>query len=260
MLPSRDEIAAAVTAGTAAVSHGGEAETRFPLKQTLPEPTRDAIGLFPSIARNYERWAAILSMGQDAYWRREMVARLPAPRGGAVLDIAAGTGLITRELQRRGHQVVALDLNPEMLAGAIASRASAVQGVGQTLPFADGSFEGATFGYLLRYVPDPLETLREVARVVRPGGVVGMVEFGRPRGIAGPLWVLYTRLVLPASGLIAGLGWTRVGRFLGPNIDAFHRRHPEAALVAMWEAAGFEAVRVARRSLGGGLLMWGRRR
>lgn len=227
--------------------------------QPSVSPTQDALDLFPGIAADYERWAAILSMWQDTRWRREMVGRLPKPRGGAVLDLASGTGLIVRELERRGHRVVAVDLNREMLRASDGASAPAVQAAAQSLPFASAAFEGVTFGYLLRYVPDPQEALREIARVIQPGGFAGMVEFGRPRGLAGLLWVLYTRLVLPASGAVAGAGWTRVGRFLGPNIDAFHRRYPEDALVAMWEAAGFRDVVLARRSLGGGLLMWGRR-
>jgi demethylmenaquinone methyltransferase/2-methoxy-6-polyprenyl-1,4-benzoquinol methylase len=102
--------------------------------------------------------------------------------------------------------------------------------------------------------------MNEIARVLRPGGTVGMVEFGRPRGLWRPLWWSYTRLVLPVAGSFAGEGWYRVGRFLGPSIDDFTDRHPPERLVGIWEAAGLEGVEVVRLSLGGGLVMWGRRR
>jgi len=218
---------------------------------------RDALDLFAPIAANYERWAAVLSLGQDPRWRAEMVSRLDVPTGSRVLDVAAGSGLITRLLQARGHDVVSLDLSAPMLASAQDRGASAVLATAERLPFPDATFDGLTFGYLLRYTPDPAATLRELARVVRPGGSIGMVEFGRPRGVWGPLWWLYTRVGLPAAGAVAGPGWQRVGSYLGPSIDAFHRRYSsDAALVALWQSAGLREVRIARRSLGGGLLMW----
>src|SRR3990167_1212886 len=77
--------------------------------------TRAALGLFPPIAANYERWSALLSLGQDPRWRAEMVSRLELPPGARVLDVAAGTGLISRLLQAHGHEVVSLDLSAEML-------------------------------------------------------------------------------------------------------------------------------------------------
>lgn len=87
-----------------------------------------------------------------------------------------------------------------------------------------------------------------------------MVEFGRPTGIWGPLWRLYTRLVLPAAGLVIGSGWHQVGRFLGGSIDEFARRWPLADLAAAWEEAGLTDVEWRKMSLGGGVVMWGRKR
>ena len=215
--------------------------------------------LFAPIAPTYERWSGLLSLGQDPRWRAEMVAHLELPPRALVLDVAAGTGLITRLLQARGHAVVSLDLSREMLSRARRRGATAVLATAEALPFPGNAFDGLSFGYLLRYVTDPLTTMRELARVLRPGGVIGMVEFGRPRGIWGPPWWLYTRAGLPAAGLVAGSGWSRVGAFLGPSIDAFDRSFPSDALVALWESAGLADVRLMRRSLGGGLIMWGRR-
>ena len=226
------------------------------IETSLDDTARE---LFAPIAPNYDRWSALLSLGQDPRWRRALVERLELPPGARVLDVAAGTGLITRLLEARGHEVVALDLSAEMLTGARRRGATTVLATAEALPFADATFDGLTFGYLLRYVSDPLLTMRELARVVRPGGAIGMVEFGRPRGVWGPPWWFYTRAGLPAAGLLAGRGWTRVGRFLGPSIDRFHRRFPGDAIAALWEAAGLTDVCVARPSLGGGLIVWARR-
>lgn len=216
--------------------------------------------LFTPIAPNYDRWSAVLSLGQDPRWRAQMVAGLDLPPTSRVLDVAAGTGLITRLLQARGDEVVSLDLNSEMLRRARLASAKAVQGAAEALPFPDDSFDGLTFGYLLRYVADPLEVMTELTRVVRRGGLIGMVEFGRPSGLWRRPWWFYTRVGLPIAGVLAGPGWPRVGAFLGQSIDAFHERFPEDRLVELWNAAGLTDVRTAAPSLGGGLLMWGLRR
>jgi demethylmenaquinone methyltransferase / 2-methoxy-6-polyprenyl-1,4-benzoquinol methylase len=134
-----------------------------------------------------------------------------------------------------------------------------LEGDARSLPFADGQFDALTFTYLLRYVDDPLATLRGLARVVRPGGTIGMLEFGLPRGLWGPLWELYVRVGLPAAGRLISPGWHEVGRFLGPSIRDFWREWPEERLVAAWRDAGLAEVETQRMSLGGGIVVWGRR-
>ena len=186
-----------------------------------------------------------------------MVARLALPSGSRVLDVACGTGSITRELARHGHDVISLDQSPEMIGRAAARGATAVLASGDRLPFGAGAFDGVTLGYLLRYVDDVRTAVEELCRVVRPGGRIGIVEFGRPPGLWRPLWHLYTRLVLPVVGRIIGSGWHEVGRFLGPSIDEFVDRCPPGRLVEVWRSAGLTDVRYERMSLGGGLLMWG---
>jgi demethylmenaquinone methyltransferase/2-methoxy-6-polyprenyl-1,4-benzoquinol methylase len=188
-----------------------------------------------------------------------MVSAIGIGPDKSVLDIAAGTGSITRLLQDQGASVVSLDQSRHMLSGAVARGATGVVATAESLPFPDSRFDAVTFGYLLRYVTDVGGCMSELIRVVRPGGRVGMVEFGRPGGLwRGPWWA-YTRLVLPLAGLLAGEGWYRVGRFLGPSIDDFADRHPPHGLAALWEDAGLVDVGYARLSLGGGLVMWGRR-
>ena len=198
-------------------------------------------------------------MGQDPRWRRHMVSAIGVGPGEAVLDIAAGTGSITRLLQDQGASVISLDQSVHMLGPAVGRGATGVVATAESLPFPDAGFDAVTFGYLLRYVTDVGECMSEVIRVVRPGGRVGMVEFGRPSGLWRGLWWAYTRLVLPIAGLLAGEGWYRVGRFLGSSIDDFADRHPPPRLAALWEDAGLVEVGFARLSLGGGLVMWGRR-
>jgi demethylmenaquinone methyltransferase/2-methoxy-6-polyprenyl-1,4-benzoquinol methylase len=143
--------------------------------------------------------------------------------------------------------------------GRLAGRAELVEGTADSLPFPDASFDHLTFTYLLRYVDDPAATMRELARVVRPGGTIAMLEFGVPRGVWRPLWDLYCAVGLPLGGRVVSRAWADVGRFLGPSIRSFHARYPEPALLGLWRDAGVEAPSLRRLSLGGGVVVWGRR-
>ena len=215
------------------------------------------MGLFRPIARNYERWAAILSLGQDGRWRRRLVSSLDMPPGSLVLDVAAGTGSITRALQARGDRVISLDQSREMLGQLEAPGSLRLLATAERLPIDDRALDGLTAGYLMRYVDDLPAAMTELARVVRPGGRIAMLEFGRPAGIWGPMWWIYTRTILPLAGSLVGNGWGRVGRFLGPSIDDFWTRNSLKGLVGIWEAAGIGKVGFERMSLGGGLVIWG---
>ena len=142
----------------------------------------DARELFAPLGPTYDRVGATLSLGQDPRWRRFLVGRLPVD-GGEVLDVATGTGLVAAELLRRGFRVTGLDQSPEMLDVArrrFGNRVALVEASAEALPFADETFNHLTFTYLLRYVENPGATLAELARVVRPGGVIASLEFGVP--------------------------------------------------------------------------------
>lgn len=224
--------------------------------------TAHARELFAALGSTYDRVGALLSLGQDPRWRRFLVSRLPAG-GGSVLDVATGTGLVAAELLERGYDVTGLDHSAEMLAVArdrFGGRVPLVEASADALPFPDASFDHLTFTYLLRYVDDPGATLAELARVVRPGGVIASLEFGVPRGLARPPWELYVRVVLPLAGTVLRGGWDEVGSFLGGSIRDHWEAYPPGRQRALWDAAGIGNVRMRRMSLGGGVVTWGTRR
>jgi demethylmenaquinone methyltransferase/2-methoxy-6-polyprenyl-1,4-benzoquinol methylase len=219
--------------------------------------------LFAPLGPTYDRYAAALSFGQDPRWRRFLDSQVDAGSSDTVLDVATGTGAVARELLRqKGCAVVGLDQSPELLVEArrrLPENVELVEGTAEELPFPDASFDALTFTYLLRYVSDPAATLRELARVVRPGGTIAGLEFAVPHGVWRPLWELYVRVGLPLAGRVLSSGWAEVGDFLGPSIRDFYGRWPEPRLLELWQAAGIAESRSQRLSLGGGIVTWGRR-
>jgi demethylmenaquinone methyltransferase/2-methoxy-6-polyprenyl-1,4-benzoquinol methylase len=229
-----------------------------------------AKALFAPLGRHYDRVAAVLSFGQDPRWRRALVAAVDARPEERVLDVASGTGLVARELVRRyGCTVLALDQSPQMLAQArarlaadaeLAAHVTLLEGEAERLPFATGEFDHLTFTYLLRYVEDPAATLRELARVVRPGGRIASLEFAvPPNPLWRAAWRLYTHVGLPALGRLVSREWAATGSFLAHSIPDFYARHPLEEVLELWRAAGIEAVQARRMSLGGGVVIWGTR-
>jgi demethylmenaquinone methyltransferase/2-methoxy-6-polyprenyl-1,4-benzoquinol methylase len=106
-------------------------------------------------------------------------------------------------------------------------------------------------------VDDPAAVLHELARVVRPGGTMAMLEFALPRRVARPFWELYVRVGLPLAGRVISPAWHDVGTFLGPSIRGFWGTHPERELLGLWRDAGIADVEARRLSLGGGIVVWG---
>jgi demethylmenaquinone methyltransferase / 2-methoxy-6-polyprenyl-1,4-benzoquinol methylase len=134
-------------------------------------------------------------------------------------------------------------------------------GRAEALTFPDGSFDALTVTYLLRYVDDPAATIQELARVVRPGGTMAMLDFGVPQArVWRALWELYVRIVLPFAGRLLSPGWHEVGRFLGQSIRGLDARLPLDRQLELWSESGLTDVRARRLSLGGGVIVWGRRR
>jgi demethylmenaquinone methyltransferase/2-methoxy-6-polyprenyl-1,4-benzoquinol methylase len=219
----------------------------------------DAKRIFTGIAVSYDRVATILSLGQDPRWRRALVDAIDARPSDRVLDVATGTGMVAQALHDRyGCAVVGLDQSADMLRVARTRDGvfeEVIEARAEHLPFLDATFDHLTFTYLLRYVDDPAATMRELVRVVKPGGRVAMVEFGVPGGGWRPLWWLYTRVGLPVAGRVVSSKWFGVGAFLGPSIERFYAWHPLAAIERYWREAGLDEVRTQRMSLGGGVVM-----
>ena len=226
---------------------------------------RHAVQLFHGLPDHYDRVGAAMSFGQDPRWRRALVDSMKPRTGTRILDVATGTGMVAFGLAARGAEVVGLDQSEAMLGAArarldrtpaLAGRMTFIAGEAEALPFADGEFDALSFTYLLRYVDDRAATMRELARVVKPGGRIGMVEFGVPGDPAlRALWRIHTRVGLPLLGRAVSRAWYDVGRFLGPSIERFHAAEPD--LPALWRAAGIG--RAARRdmSFGAGVVMAG---
>ena len=170
--------------------------------------------MFASIARRYDAANEILSLGIHKSWRRAAVALSEASAGQRVLDCATGTGDLALEFKRAvgpSGEVIGTDFCAEMLQSAPRKAARAGLDVqfavadALALPYPDARFDVASIAFGIRNVDDPLRCLREMARVVRPGGCVIVLEFGQPRGAFGAVFRAYSRGVLPlVGGLLTG--------------------------------------------------------
>jgi demethylmenaquinone methyltransferase/2-methoxy-6-polyprenyl-1,4-benzoquinol methylase len=227
--------------------------------------------LFEGLPARYNTIAQVLSFGQDSRWRGAMVNRVAGAQPQLVLDVACGPCAVTRRLAKKTTaHIIGLDLSQAMLTqgqhditrSLLEGRVSLVRARGEDLPFPDATFDALTFTYLLRYVSDPAETLREMARVVKPGGPIASLEFCVPssRWWRGAWW-LYTRLLLPVGGFVlGGRAWFDAGRFLGPSISRHYRLYSLEWTREAWRRAGIDHVEVRTMSLGGGVIISGYRR
>jgi demethylmenaquinone methyltransferase/2-methoxy-6-polyprenyl-1,4-benzoquinol methylase len=195
-----------------------------------------------------------------------LLSKLPPQHDPRVLDVATGTGAVAFKVaERPDARVIGADITRPMLAEAkaraaqqgLSRRVELVECTAEAVPFANGAFDAVIFTYLLRYVSDVPSTLRELARVLRPGGVMLSLDFAVPGPVVYPLWRLYTSLVLPLGCAVLSPSWMTVGAFLGKSIRGFHRQWPERRLAELWRECGFPQVAGKRLSLGGALVMWG---
>lgn len=238
--------------------------------ERITDPNAFATELFDGLPDKYDKLGKLLSFGQDRRWRKEMVRNVALVNPKLVLDVATGPAGVALAIRAAtGAMVVGLDLTAPMLAqaqknlvGRGESNVVLVQGRGEQLPFPDAMFDVVDFTYLLRYVSNPSATITELARVVKPGGLLTCLEFAVPRApITNLLWRLYTRGILPVAGFVfGGAEWYRVGGFLGPNISSFYRNFPLEDQLHAWHEAGVTMLTVRQMSLGGGIVISGYKR
>jgi demethylmenaquinone methyltransferase/2-methoxy-6-polyprenyl-1,4-benzoquinol methylase len=170
--------------------------------------------MFSSIATRYDVTNEVLSFGIHRLWRRSAVKYSAAKAGDSVLDCATGTGDLALAFKRKvgaSGRVVGTDFCPEMLQSAPAKAAQAGLELefqvadAMALPFESNTFDVASIAFGIRNVDDPVVCLREMARVVKPGGRVVVLEFGQPSGPFGALFRLYSKVIMPAiGGLLTG--------------------------------------------------------
>jgi demethylmenaquinone methyltransferase / 2-methoxy-6-polyprenyl-1,4-benzoquinol methylase len=213
---------------------------------TGEEKTRRVRAMFDTIAPRYDLMNRLMTFGLDQIWRRATISALGLSRGAIVLDLACGTGDLTRAARRRGYRVVGADLSAGMLAANHASVAL-VEADGSRLPFADAVFDGLACGYALRNFSDLATVLGEAARVLRPGGRLAVLEVDAPSaGVWRAGYDLWFNRVVP---LLGGLVSDRDAYAYLPESVAY--LPPAPVLRRMLVDAGFSAVGI--RPLAGGL-------
>jgi demethylmenaquinone methyltransferase/2-methoxy-6-polyprenyl-1,4-benzoquinol methylase len=214
--------------------------------------------MFDGIAPRYDLLNHLLSLNVDKTWRRRVVRQVPLTTG-PLLDVCTGTGDLAFEYDRAGGgrpPIVAADFSAEMLIRAVAKsvrrrshpRIRFVQADAQRLPFADNTFEVATVAFGLRNVTDPDRGLAEMARVVRPGGQVAVLEFSRPRHwLFGTAYRAYFRYLLPRVGQLFSRSGDRAYEYLPASVMTF----PDGeALAERMRAVGLDDVSVSPFTFG----------
>jgi demethylmenaquinone methyltransferase/2-methoxy-6-polyprenyl-1,4-benzoquinol methylase len=188
-------------------------------------------------------------------------------RGNLVLDVCTGTAGVAMEIaDHYDCQIVGLDVSHSMLQAGLRAvekksldgRVRLIQGRAEHLPFPDETFDTVVFTYLLRYVQDPDATIRELSRVLKPGGELLSLEFGIPEALwVRALWLIYNRVVMPVMTLPVSRGWHRMGCFLGSSISNFCQRYPVERIAAIWRESGIPLVETKRLLRGAAIVMWG---
>jgi demethylmenaquinone methyltransferase / 2-methoxy-6-polyprenyl-1,4-benzoquinol methylase len=204
--------------------------------------------MFDRIAPVYDAMNRAMTAGLDRRWRAETARAVVSP-GDRVLDTCCGTGDLAIAAQRSGGRVTGLDFSQRMLerARSKSDEIEWIEGDALALPFADASFDAATVGFGARNLDDLAAGLRELRRVLRPGGRVGILEITRPHGMLRPFYKLWFEALVPLAGklLPGGSAYT--------YLPASVRRFPEAReLSELMQAAGFEQVRY--RLFAGGIV------
>lgn len=241
-----------------------ESQPAVPVRRTLAQD------LFDGVAPSYDTWAQVLTYFQYLRWREFLVSRMALRPGNLVLDVCTGTAGVAMEIaDHHDGRIVGLDVSHLMLEAGLRAvesrsldgRVQLIQGRAEHLPFPDEAFDTVVFTYLLRYVQDPDATIRELSRVLKPGGELLSLEFGLPKAFwMRALWELHNRVVMPVMTIPVSRGWHRVGCFLGPSISGFCHRCPVDRLAAIWRENGIPLVETRRLLQGVAIVMWGTKR
>jgi demethylmenaquinone methyltransferase/2-methoxy-6-polyprenyl-1,4-benzoquinol methylase len=204
--------------------------------------------MFDRIAPVYDAMNRVMTAGLDRRWRRITIDET-VRAGDRVLDACCGTGDLAIAARTRGADVVGLDFSPRMLERAQHKEPAIewVRGDMLALPFDDASFDVATVGFGVRNVDDLEAGLRELRRVLRTGGRVGILEITMPRGRLAPFYRVWFDRIVPALGKVlpGGSAYT----YLPASVRRFP---PPAELAALLERCGFGAVRY--RTFAGGIV------
>ena len=217
--------------------------------------------MFDRIAGRYDLVNTVLSGGTDGGWRRRAARDTGLVRGGSALDVACGSGKLTARLARIAGpegRVVGLDFSPEMLEVARREHPGIefLEGDALNLPFEDRSFDVSTIAFGLRNLADPVRGLREMQRVVKPGGRSVVLEFVRPpKNVVGAAYRIYLRTLLPAIGGAIS-GQPAAYRYLSDTVDSY--RTPDE-LREMAAAAGWSDVTYRGLAMGTVGILSGRR-
>jgi demethylmenaquinone methyltransferase/2-methoxy-6-polyprenyl-1,4-benzoquinol methylase len=207
--------------------------------------------MFDEVARNYDRTNALLSGGNAWLWRLQTVRAIDPQPGQRILDIAAGTGTSSAAIARSGAEVVAVDFSPGMIAVGRKRhpRIEFVEADAMALPFKANEFDAATISFGLRNIEDPRKALKEMYRVIKPGGRVVVCEFSKPpRALLRAGYSLYLKHVMPR---VAGVASSNPDAYtyLAESIDDW----PDQGTLSQWlRGAGF--TRVAYRNLTSGVV------
>ncbi len=219
--------------------------------------------MFDRIAFRYDLLNRLLSMRQDVLWRREMVRNLPPGNDLVVLDLATGTADVLLEFAAspRVSGGIGLDMSANMLAFArkkvsLKENLGLVRGDAASIGAADGSVDAVSIAFGIRNVPDVREALREMRRVLKPGGRALILEFGLPSNrLFRALYLFYFRNVLPRVGSLVS-GDAEAYRYLNRSVEGFPYGE---AFCALMRDAGLEKVRATTLSFGIAMLYVGER-
>ncbi len=214
------------------------------------ERKRFVRGMFDSIVPTYDLLNHLLSFGTDVVWRHDLARATGVPEGGMVIDLCCGTGDVSRLLERRGIRTVSLDFSGEMLKKGIEKKAlggTSILGDACLQPLKSGAFDGATIAFGIRNIPDLDRFMREVHRVLKPGGKLTILELVRPESrTVGAVYSFYLRKLLPAIGGVLS-GKPGAYRYLSGPIATFVA---PGVIQEMLEKHGFTSVTRSRKTFG----------